>query len=118
MIEVVCKNCGKSFIRFNTLQNLCAVCSYNKYFKGKQKSIKKVGKVTKKWIDYRQEWIKKHPPDYRGYYICGICSGHVHIDEVTLDHIEPRSNRQDLRLEDSNIQPAHYTCNSQKGSKH
>lgn len=77
-----------------------------------------MGKVAKKWAEYRQQWFEENPPDVGGYYLCGICGIPLHIDDAVLDHIIPRSNRPDLRFKPSNIQPTHWECNSQKGSKH
>ena len=50
-----------------------------------------------------------------GYYICGICGHWVLAEEVTLDHIEPRTHENMFLA--SNIQPAHGYCNYNKGSK-
>lgn len=80
--------------------------------------MKQVGKVGKKWQSTRKYWIKNNPPDHAGYYTCGICHQSVHIDEVTIDHKIPRSHAPHLRYEMSNLQPAHWFCNTQKGSKH
>ena len=55
-----------------------------------------------------------NPPLDNHHYICGICGRWVSVDEVTLDHIEPRT-RSNL-FETSNIQPAHGYCNYRKGS--
>lgn len=79
--------------------------------------MRRVGKIGRKWIEYRKGWFERHLSK-DGYYICGICSTPVHESEVVLDHILPRSHRPDLRFTDSNIQPSHYLCNSAKGSKH
>lgn len=67
------------------------------------------------WLRFRRHWLRKNPPCDNGYYICGICGRWVLAEEVTLDHIEPRT-RENMFL-DSNIQPAHGYCNYNKGSK-
>lgn len=115
MIQYLCKTCGRSFERHNSLNKLCPLCAYNRYTKPK-KPLKKVGKVAKKWIETRNEWFKTNPPQ-DGFYICGICHQPVPFDETVLDHIKARSKRPDLRYDFSNLQPAHYYCNSEKGSK-
>ena len=47
--------------------------------------------------------------------ICGICKIHVPLHEVTLDHIIPLSKGGEHSKR--NIQLAHRSCNSAKGSK-
>lgn len=83
----------------------------------KRSWIKPVGKVGKRWIEFRKQWFRDHP-SFDGYYICGICRQPIPEDEVVLDHIQPRSYRPDLRFEPSNIQPAHQSCNQIKGGSH
>lgn len=67
------------------------------------------------WLAFRQLWIRENPPLDNGYYLCGICGRWVFADEVTLDHIEPRT--ADNMFDRNNIQPAHGLCNYLKGSK-
>lgn len=67
------------------------------------------------WLRYRVYWLRTHPPHSNGCYLCGICGHWVMADEVTLDHIEPRTLEN--MFADSNIQPAHGRCNYLKGSK-
>ncbi len=67
------------------------------------------------WLAFRRYWLIEFPPLDNGYYLCGICGHWVHADEVTLDHIEPRTAENMFAL--WNIQPAHGLCNYKKGSK-
>ena len=67
------------------------------------------------WLAYRRYWLRDNPPLDNGYYACGICGNWVAGDEVTLDHVEPRTPQN--TFEYSNIQPAHGGCNYNKGSK-
>lgn len=78
--------------------------------------MKQIGKVGKEWIKIRKAWLKAHPPNHEGYYICAICG--KWITTVEVDHIRPRSNRPDLRFEFDNLQPLCHRCNTEKGSKH
>lgn len=80
--------------------------------------MQRSGRVGKEWLKARKEWLKTNPPNFQGYYICGICGRWVHESEVELDHIQPRSARPDLRLDFNNLQPAHHMCNNNKSSKH
>lgn len=50
--------------------------------------------------------------------LCGICGKWVELDELTGDHINPRGmggGKRDDRIK--NLQPAHFSCNAEKGSK-
>ena len=67
------------------------------------------------WLAYRRYWLDNYRPYDNGYYLCGICARWIPADEVTLDHIEPRTAEN--MFEESNIQPAHGICNYNKGSK-
>ena len=83
-----------------------------------KKPIKRNGTEAKKWYLFRKKWLKDNPPDDNGYYICRICQRPVSQDEVTLDHIKPRSTHPHLRYDVNNVRPAHLFCNSEKGSKY
>lgn len=67
------------------------------------------------WLAYRRMWLLQNPPLDNGHYLCGICSHWVASDEVSLDHIEPRTAHNTFLA--SNIQPVHHSCNYKKGSK-
>lgn len=70
---------------------------------------------SKDWLRFRTHWLHDNPPLDNGHYLCGICGGWVASEEVTLDHIEPRTMENTFDL--GNIQPAHGFCNYQKGSR-
>lgn len=119
-MEKNCKDCGVSIFVYDTITNRCAKCmrKRNNGKKVKQrKPIPTVGKKTKKWLAHRKRWLKNHRPNHRGNYICYICLHEIPEKEITLDHVIPRSKRGDLIFDDSNIRPACYTCNQNKGSK-
>lgn len=67
------------------------------------------------WLRFRKHWLQDNPPLDNGHYMCGICGGWVLAEEVTLDHIEPRTASN--MFDPTNIQPAHGICNYRKGSK-
>ena len=67
------------------------------------------------WLAFRKRWLRDNPALDNGYMICAICGGWVAYDEVTLDHIEPRTAENIYSA--SNIQPAHGACNYHKGSR-
>ena len=111
MIQRLCKECGNSYYQYNSAQTLCGRCQYNKYAKPR-KPINRVGKVAKKWIETRKQWIDEHP----GPWSCYICGTPLNIDTLTLDHVKSRSRRPDLRYEFDNLQPCCWPCNTAKGS--
>ena len=115
-LEYLCKNCSTSFVRYSTLNKLCGKCQYNKYAK-KPKPIKRMGKVAKAWVEHRHKWIQKNATE-SGTWNCHYCGTLLTIDSLTLDHVIPRSARPDLRFKDSNLVPACFDCNNEKGSRH
>lgn len=110
MPEYMCISCGRTFVRFNSAQRKCGLCSYNRL---RRKPLKRIGKVTKRWIETRHEWIKANPAPWN----CYLCSKPLEIDTLTLDHVKSRSRNPELRFELSNLQPACLSCNVDKGSK-
>lgn len=115
MIEKICKECSTCFKQYNTAQTRCQKCTYNRYAKPK-KPIKRMGKVAKKWIEVRHDWIKQNT-NSAGTWNCHYCGKHLTIDTLTLDHVIARSKRPDLRYNHDNLVPCCYPCNSKKGSK-
>ncbi len=112
-----CKKCKTKFYRYNTVSTLCPKCAALKYTK-KRKAIKKIGKQTDKWMQFRREWIRKTPPPYICYLqITPQCPVVLKLDTLTLDHVIPRSGDPTLRYNSKNIKPACHWCNSKKGSK-
>lgn len=119
-IERLCKSCGRSFVRYNSLQTKCNLCSYNISAKPK-KPMKKMGKVAKKWVETRHDWIKNNPPKHNGMWACELklsplCLRYMDLDQLTLDHTIARSKRPDLRYDHNNLKPACLPCNTEKGS--
>ena len=110
-IERLCKSCGKTFSQFNRMQTKCPLCSLNTFNKGK-KPMRKIGPVTRKWIETRSDYFAK----YKGPYYCYICGKHLDINEVQLDHIQSRVRAPQLRNELKNLAPICATDNKSKGS--
>lgn len=81
-------------------------------------ALQKHGKKDREWRKVRAAWIKENPPSHEGHYVCGICGKTVHIDDMELDHIEPRSGSPESMYDFSNLQPSHgWPCNRLKGSR-
>lgn len=85
---------------------------------GSYNGINQIGDRTREWLKFVKQWKQDNPPLDNGCYLCGICGRWVAGDEVTLDHIQSRSSSPGLRLSVENIQPAHYSCNTWKGSRY
>lgn len=60
---------------------------------------------------FRRQWIKDHPPDYRGTWPCRWCGNPVHRSEMELGHIKKRGSHPELRLDPNNVWPEHKICN-------
>lgn len=114
MIEHLCKACGRSFHRFNSLQTKCPLCTHNKL--STNKPLKKMGKVGKKWVETRHEWLKKNANN-SNTWTCVVGGGLLVIDTVTLDHDLSRSRRPDLRFDHDNLKPMCLFHNTDKGSR-
>jgi len=121
-IQRLCKNCQRSFAQYNTTQNLCGKCAYNKYSKPQQ-HITRLGKKASAWIERRHNWIQWHPA-VDGYWECYLrisprCLPSIDIDQLTIDHVVPRSSSlAEATDDDSNLMPACVFCNGMKGSRH
>lgn len=77
------------------------------------KRIKQRGKQYDIWQAVRKSWIERHPART---YICHYCSKVITLEELTLDHKEPKSRYKEDRHADSNLVPCCFTCNGLKGS--
>lgn len=126
-IEYICKNCGTTFARYLTTENLCNKCKYNKLMALRESSgatrkpIIRVGKRAMAWIDERNMWIKNNPPDEFGYWYCylrttALCPVRLDIDQLTLDHVIPRSSHKSS-FQKAELAPACAYCNGDKGSQ-
>lgn len=69
------------------------------------------------WKKTRGEWISQNPANHEGYYVCYLCRKWIPRGEITVDHIIPRSRASHLRYDFSNLAPACWECNNEKGSK-
>jgi len=94
----------------------CGKRAYSEYcFQHKPRTaINQRGKQYYKWEAFKKAWKLKHK-DVDKY--CYLCGKPLKENEVTLDHVIPRSRRKDLVFDESNIKPACWKCNVEKGSK-
>lgn len=80
--------------------------------------INKVGRVTKYRADRKKQWVRDHPPDEDGNYICHLCLKPVHISIFKLEHVLPKGSTPKAIAEaDDNLGPSHKFCNNEKGSQ-
>lgn len=100
----------------------------------KRSRLKKIGKQTSRWQQTKKVFFQRNKGDENGLYWCKIkkCpkpkvpmvaprdprlsdpdSG---VELCTVDHIIARTKRPDLIHAQSNLQEAHESCNSDKGS--
>lgn len=100
----------------------CQVCGergHSKFYckTRRRKPISQRGKYTQRWLSFRTQYFANHPPNADGLYRCYLCLRQFPRDEITLDHVIPRSGAPQLRYVESNIRYACGMCNSLKGSK-
>lgn len=77
--------------------------------------------------DYRQKFIRMHPPDKHGRYRCVYCGRKIRKDEMQVDHVIPVGAMRRHRLlrthlrggvnDISNLVPSCRKCNLKKASK-
>ena len=71
---------------------------------------------SSEWIHIRDEYLKKQPKE-SGYYQCSYCKEYILNDDVTVDHVKPRSKYPELGLDIKNLAIACRPCNSTKGNR-
>lgn len=88
-----------------------------------RKPIKRVGKVTQKWMDTRSEWVARYGSEGHVCHYCGwlLSDNQFLIDDdaarkLTLDHLDARVRQPGLRYTFDNLVPACGPCNTMKGS--
>ena len=80
-----------------------------------RKPVSKKNKVSKEWLAFRRQWLKDNPPTiWPECWTCGICGQPVDLPNLDLDHIVDRSVDPSRRLDPTNIQPSHHSCNIRK----
>ena len=113
MIEKMCKSCGRTYPVYNSAQSLCGVCSYNKYFRGKQKPISQRGKRTRDYEVWRDTVAIPHLTKQYGLRCseCGVLpSGKYH----DVDHIKKRSTPPELKTEITNVRFLCRRCHQKR----
>jgi 5-methylcytosine-specific restriction endonuclease McrA len=111
-IERMCKDCGSCFNQYNTTQVRCYKCTKKRF-----KPINKKGKEYKKWQAFKKTIPEHIKPKSNGLYDCGICHQEIPKRQLTFDHIKPQGWGHVDKYNYDNIQPAHWLCNYEKGSK-
>jgi 5-methylcytosine-specific restriction endonuclease McrA len=106
-MSMPCVICGA-----NSLNGHCFRHKPRKFIQAK-KPMRKRGKHFKQWIETRDNWLEQNKAPY---YFCYICDKMMTRTELTLDHIESRSRRPELRYVLKNLRPCCAKCNSDKGS--
>lgn len=111
-----CRENPKNKNRFSTVSNKPSKPM-------KRSRLNPIGKVTKKWIETREEWLQNNPPPIDGkYWLCYLqihpwCPKKLTRETITLDHVVARTRDQSKRFEQSNLKPACSFCNEMKGSR-
>lgn len=114
-MPVRCKHC-------ESVQHTQFYCRLKPRKAIKRTRLKRVGKVTNKWIATRKVWVKNNPPDANGNWHCYLqiapdCHITVNAETLNVDHIKSRVRRPDLRFDQSNLNAACSPCNKLKGSR-
>lgn len=78
----------------------------------------KRGKISNEWIKRRKIWVKDHPANHQGAWVCYLCGQWVYKEDMELDHVSPKSSTpKEIANSDDNLRPTHAICNRNKGSR-
>ena len=109
--QAKCKNCGQ-------IGHYQTFCFYQVH-----EPIKKESEKAKvKRIMTKRRWLKENPPDENGQWTCYLqisayCLKKLTKYTLTLEHVEAKVRRQELKYNTKNIRPACSWCNKLKGSR-
>lgn len=104
----MCAECGKQFVRYDTIQKLCGVCSIAKAKEDPakpRKAIKQEGKQAETWRVFRDKVAIPYLDNKYGH-ICSV-RGCSETENLDVDHIKPRGSHPELRLDVKNLR---YLC--------
>lgn len=73
--------------------------------------MKRIGRKSKKWLQFRREYLKKHRNEW-GTFNCTVC--HIEIPYPEVDHIKKRSTHPELVFDESNLQILCHWCHLKK----
>lgn len=104
MLEFMCKDCGTTFPRYNTLSTICGRCALNRYSKPRQR-IRRKGKRT---IEY-EAWRRDVAVPYLDKTYGRKCSvlGCPETEYLDVQHKQKRGSHPELKMELSNVE---YLC--------
>lgn len=111
----LCKECGKQFVRYNTIQKLCGVCSYSKAKKSPSKPRKPIqqrGREARKWDTFRDKVARPYLDKNYGIACvdCGVLpptkddGTHYRHD---VDHVKGKGSHPELKYDLRNLR---YRC--------
>lgn len=104
----ICATCGKQFVRYNTIQRLCGVCTLAKSKQNPakpRKAIQQRGKHAKQWDTFRDKVAKPYLDNKYGR-VCSVPNCNV-TDPLDVDHIKGRGSHPELRYDVNNLR---YLC--------
>ena len=117
--EIPCKQCGKTFKRYNTVQNICLDCVLNP-IKEKEKKVKaektKMKENLKTLSDYHKELEKEINTIVRlidKEHNCISCGKKPKI--LFAGHYHSVGSKRPIRFNLLNIYGQCYSCNGEKG---
>lgn len=70
--------------------------------------MRQIGKRGLQWQATRRKWLKLHPPNHQGYWVCDICG--VWTAQIDLDHIKKRGSHPELLNDLTNLRPLCRSC--------
>ena len=108
----MCRDCGKEFARYNSIQTRCLNCSIKRQEArraGKplkiRKPIRQLGKEAEKWRIFRDKVAIPYLDKKYGH-ICSV-AGCTETQNLDVDHKKPRGSHPELRYVVTNLR---YLC--------
>jgi hypothetical protein len=80
----------------------------------------KQGRISRERQKRRKQWIKDHPPNHQGAWVCFWCQQWVYEkgnDPMELGHKVAKGGLSISKADsDENLGPIHTSCNREQGS--
>lgn len=82
-----------------------------------RKTLKREGRISHERRLRRAKWIREHPPNHQGAWVCFWCRQWVYRSDMEVGHKYPKSSTGKVESEsDKNLGPIHTLCNREQSS--
>ena len=117
--EPICKSCGDTFVRYNTIQRLCVKCAIEKVKQGKDKAHRKELKEGRERLKTKSDWLREAQGVFNAYIRlrdkdkpCISCGTHKWTIQYHAGHFLTVKAHQELGFCEDNCHKQCSSCNS------